>query len=147
LDLVIPVGRSLAIVGQNGAGKTTLVKLLARLYDPAAGRILIDGVDLRDMSPNEWQRRIGAIFQDFVHYELAAADNVAFGSPERPVDVASLDRAADRAGAIDVLDEGRVVEAGTHDELMAAGGKYAHMFTLQAARFVEAGDGRGDGHA
>ncbi len=98
LDLTIPAGRSLAIVGLNGAGKTTLVKLLARLYEPQAGRITVDGIDVRRFPAGAWQRRLGAIFQDFVHYELSLADNVGFGGPE----VAEDDRirsALERAGA------------------------------------------------
>ncbi|HEY0987509.1 MAG TPA: ABC transporter ATP-binding protein/permease, partial [Kofleriaceae bacterium] len=72
LDLEIEAGRSLAIVGENGAGKTTLVKLLARLYDPDAGRITVDGVDLRTLEPRSWHRRVAAIFQDFTQFELSA---------------------------------------------------------------------------
>ena len=229
LDLVVPAGASLAVVGANGAGKTTLVKLLARLYDPTAGRILVGGVDLREVEPASWQRRVSAVFQDFVRYPLTAADNVALGSP---VDPEALRRAARRAGALQlieslpagwgtwlsrefeggvelsggewqrialaralyaadqrgaghsllvldeptahldaraeaeffdsffdvtagcttvvishrfstvrraerivVLDGGRIVEAGPHEELLALGGRYAAMFSLQAARF------------
>jgi ATP-binding cassette subfamily B protein len=230
LDLEVRAGESLAIVGSNGAGKTTLVKLLARFYDPTDGRITVDGVDLRDLDPVAWQRRIGAIFQDFTRYELSARENVGLGAPERLDDDAALDAVAERAGALDlvrglpngwdtvltrqveggielsggewqrlalarallavevgagvlVLDEptanldaraetdlydrflaltrgittivishrfstvrradrivvirhGRVVESGTHDELLALDGRYARMFRLQAARFA-----------
>ena len=80
LDLTIEAGRSLAVVGQNGAGKTTLIKLLTRLHDPTGGRITVDGIDLREIDPAAWQRRVAAIFQDFVPYKLTAADNVAFGA-------------------------------------------------------------------
>ena len=83
LDLTIEAGRSLAIVGDNGAGKTTLVKLLARLYDPGAGRITVDGIDLRSIDPARWHRRVAAIFQDYVQFELTAQDNVAFGALDR----------------------------------------------------------------
>jgi ATP-binding cassette subfamily B protein len=244
LDLFIPAGRSLAIVGENGAGKTTLVKLIARLYDPSAGRITIDGVDLRAIDPRAWQRRVSAIFQDFMHFALPARDNVAFGAPEQANNHPALVEAARKAGALEVvealprgwdtvlsrqyaggadlsggqwqrlalaralfavsggarvliLDEptanldvraeaalyerflditqglttivishrfstvrradhilvlegGRVVEDGTHDALLAAGGRYARMFTLQAQRFAggdteDAEDGAGDG--
>ncbi|HVE91704.1 MAG TPA: ABC transporter ATP-binding protein [Actinomycetota bacterium] len=229
LDLTIPAGRSLAIVGENGAGKTTLVKLLARLYDPTVGRITVDGTDLREFEPSGWQRRIGAIFQDFVRYQLPVSDNVGFGAIERLDDLDAMRSAAERAGAADVLaglpkgwetvlsrsytdgadlsggqwqrvalaralfavaggagilvldeptanldvraeadiydrfleltaglttivishrfstvrraehivvlEHGRVVEQGSHDELLAAGGRYARMFRMQASRF------------
>jgi ATP-binding cassette, subfamily B, bacterial len=231
LDLTVPAGRSLAIVGDNGAGKTTLVKLLARLYEPTVGRITVDGTDLREYSAQSWQRRVAAIFQDFVQYQLSASDNVAVGAIERTRDRATLIEAGTRAGAHDVverlphgwdtilsrrftggtelsggewqrfglaralfaaasgagilvldeptaqldvraeaafydqffdltqgvttivishrfstvrradrivvLDGGKVVEAGSHDELLAANGRYATMFRLQATRFVE----------
>lgn len=104
LDLSIPVGQSLAIVGSNGAGKTTLVKLLAGLYEPTAGRICVDGVDLRDLDRRQWQRRVAPIFQDFVRYELTAALNIGFGAVERLGDRAAIRDAAERAGVLDVLD-------------------------------------------
>jgi ATP-binding cassette subfamily B protein len=243
LDLTIPAGRSLAIVGDNGAGKTTLIKLLARLYEPTSGRLTVDGVGLDEYDPRSWQRRIAAIFQDFVRYPLSAADNVGLGAIERLEDRAMLVDAARRAGALDlierlprgwetvlsrqftdgadlsggewqrvalaralfaatggagvlvldeptahldvraeaefydrffdlthglttivishrfstvrradrivVLDQGRVVEDGTHDGLIAAGGRYATMFRLQAARFVDGppGDGQMNGRS
>ena len=77
LDLTIPAGTSLAIVGQNGAGKTTLAKLLCRLYDPTGGPIEIDGIDLRDLDLAAWRQHVTAVFQDFVRYELPLRDNVA----------------------------------------------------------------------
>ena len=231
LDLRIEAGKSLAVVGDNGAGKTTLVKLLARLYDPTSGRITVDGKNIADLHPDEWQRRVAAIFQDFVRYELTASDNVVMGAIERADDIEARDEAARRAGAMQtieslahgwetslsrqsengtdlsggqwqrvalaralfavgsgagvlvldeptanldvraeadlydrfldltrgvttlvishrfstvrradrivVLDGGKVIEDGTHEELLAAGGRYATMFRLQAARFVD----------
>jgi ATP-binding cassette, subfamily B, bacterial len=103
LTLDIPAGRSLAIVGANGAGKTTLIKVLARLYDPTAGRILIDGTDLRELDARAWQRRVAAIFQDFQQYELPAYDNVALGAVERQTDREGVTAAARRAGALELI--------------------------------------------
>jgi ABC-type multidrug transport system fused ATPase/permease subunit len=221
LDLTIPAGSSLANVGQNGAGKTTLAKLLCRFYDPQAGTIEVDGVDLRDLEVTEWRTRLAAVFQDFVRLELPLQDNVApAGAPEQVVldaldgagarDLAPLGKilsrayeggtdlsggqwqrvalaralAAVRMGAgvvvldeptaqldvrgeaeifervlaatrhcttilishrfstvrqvdrICVLEQGRVVELGSHDELMALNGRYRTMFDLQAQRFA-----------
>ena len=82
-DLTIPAGSSLAIVGQNGAGKTTLAKLLCRLYDPQAGAIEVDGVDLRELDLDAWRSRVTAVFQDFIRFELPLRDNVApAGAPD-----------------------------------------------------------------
>jgi ATP-binding cassette subfamily B protein len=233
LDLDIPAGRSLAIVGLNGAGKTTLVKLLARLYEPVDGRITIDGAPLAGIAPDAWRRQLAVLFQDYLRYELPAFDNVGFGALELRRDRTALERAAARAGALDVVDRtpgawdavlsrtvtggadlsggewqrialarallavengarvlvldeptanldvraeaalydrfldltaglttvlishrfstvrraehivvlehGRIVEEGAHDELLAAGGRYASMFRMQAARFADEG--------
>ncbi|HEX3621434.1 MAG TPA: ABC transporter ATP-binding protein [Acidimicrobiales bacterium] len=107
LDLTIAAGSSLAIVGGNGAGKTTLVKLLAGLYEPDAGAITVDGIPLRTFDVASWRRRLAVIFQDFVRYELSAADNVGLagvgGHPEREHRADALDTAAARAGAFDVV--------------------------------------------
>jgi ATP-binding cassette, subfamily B, bacterial len=220
LDLTIPAGSSLAIVGQNGAGKTTLAKLLCHLYDPQQGSVEVDGVDLRDIDIEAWRQRVTAVFQDFVRFELSLRDNVAPGGAPDDVVVAALADAgagslADldtilargyeggtdlsggqwqrialaralcavrlgagvilldeptaqldvrgeaeiferilsatrdcttilishrfstvrRADRICVLEHGRVVELGSHDELMAKGGRYRTMFELQASRF------------
>jgi ABC-type multidrug transport system fused ATPase/permease subunit len=222
LDLVIPAGSSLAIVGRNGAGKTTIAKLLCRLYDPRAGAIEVDGVDLRELDIEPWRGRVSAVFQDFIRFELPLRDNVApAGAPDEVVMAALADAGAagladldvvlsraypggtdvsggqwqrialaralcavrlgaglvlldeptaqldvrgeaeifDRilaatrmattilishrfstvrhADRICVLEQGRVVELGTHQELMAARGRYRTMFDLQASRFTE----------
>ncbi len=224
-DITVPVGSSLAIVGLNGAGKTTLAKLLCRFYDPQAGAIEIDGVDLRALDLASWRRRVTAVFQDFVHLELPLRDNVApRGAPDEIVrsalsaagagTLADLDTVLARgytggtdlsggqwqrvalaralcavelgaglvlldeptaqldvrgeaevferlltatracttilishrfstvrhADRICVLEHGRVVELGSHDELMARNGRYRTMFDLQAQRFAETDD-------
>ena len=226
LDLTIPAGASIAIVGQNGAGKTTLAKLLCRMYDPTDGAIHIDDVDLRDFDIASWRTRIAAVFQDYVRYELSLRDNVApnadaadddvraaleaarasnladlstvlsraytdgrdlsggqwqrvalaralcavrlgagivlLDEPTAQLDVRGeleiFDRLIDatrgattilishrfstvrRADRICVVEHGRVVEIGSHDELVASGGRYKEMFELQAARFDDADD-------
>ncbi|HEX6699334.1 MAG TPA: ABC transporter ATP-binding protein [Gaiellaceae bacterium] len=227
LDLVLPAGRSTAIVGLNGAGKTTLVKLLGRLYEPIEGRIMVDGRDVRDFELETWRAQLAAIFQDFVRYELPAAENIAFGAADRElvgaaaaragalelleslpsglatplsrqyeggVDLsggewqkvalaralyavaagasvlvldeptASLDARSEarffdelvemtrglttvlvshrfatvrRADRIVVLEDGAIAEEGTHEELLALGGRYATLFRLQAKQFAE----------
>ncbi|SDK68938.1 ATP-binding cassette, subfamily B [Catalinimonas alkaloidigena] len=82
LDFHLRAGEKMALVGENGAGKTTLVKLLGRLYDPTEGRILLDGIDLREYDPAEVRANIGVIFQDFVKFQFTAADNIAVGQIE-----------------------------------------------------------------
>jgi ATP-binding cassette subfamily B protein len=224
-DLTIPAGSSLAIVGQNGVGKTTLAKLLCRLYDPQRGAIEIDGVDLREMELSSWRRRLTAVFQDFIRFELPLRDNVApFGAPDEMIresleqagaaglagldtplskgyeggtdlsggqwqrvalaralcavrlgagvvlldePTAQLDVRGEaeifnrvlhatrhtttilishrfstvrRADRICVLEHGRVIELGSHEELMALGGRYRAMFDLQASRFATGED-------
>jgi len=227
-DLVLPTGTSLAIVGQNGAGKTTLAKLLCRLYDPQAGSLEVDGVDLRALDLDSWRSRIAAVFQDFVRLERPLRDNVApAGAPDDVVRAALEEAGAARLASLDtvlargyeggtdlsggewqrvalaralcavrlgaglvlldeptahldvrgeaeiferilaatrglttilvshrfstvrhadricVLEHGGVVELGTHDELMAKGGRYRTMFDLQARRFAADTDEEG----
>jgi ATP-binding cassette subfamily B protein len=81
LSFTLRPDERVALVGTNGAGKSTIVKLLCRLYDPTAGRILVDGVDLRELDPAAWRRRIGVLFQDFGRYQLTAAENIWIGDP------------------------------------------------------------------
>jgi ATP-binding cassette, subfamily B, bacterial len=219
-ELTIPAGSSLAIVGQNGAGKTTLAKLLCRLYDPQAGAIEVDGIDLRELDVSAWRKRVSAVFQDFIRFELPLRDNVApSGAADAAITAALAAAGAGNLAALDtilargyhggtdlsggqwqrvalaralaavqlgaglvlldeptaqldvrgeaeiferilaatrhcttilishrfstvrqadricVLEQGRVVELGTHDELMGRGGRYQAMFELQAQRF------------
>jgi ATP-binding cassette, subfamily B, bacterial len=228
VDLHIPAGSSLAIVGRNGAGKTTLAKLLCRLYDPQAGAVEVDGFDLRELDLEGWRARVTAVFQDFIRFELPLRDNVApagadddsvraalaaagadglagldtvlargyvggtelsggqwqrvalaralcavrlgagvvlLDEPTAQLDVRGEAEIFDRilaatrhcttilishrfstvrhADRICVLEGGRVVELGSHDQLMALGGRYRTMFDLQASRFGAAEDEEG----
>jgi ABC-type multidrug transport system fused ATPase/permease subunit len=104
LDLHLRPGRSLALVGENGAGKSTVVKLLCRLYDPDAGRITLDGTDIREFDLAEFRRRFAVIFQDFARLPLAARDNLTAGFDEPGPDIETLRAAAGDAGAEDVFD-------------------------------------------
>lgn len=103
LSFTLQAGEVLALVGENGAGKTTLVKLLARLYDPDEGRILLDGHDLREYDLDVLRQNIGVIFQDFVRYHLTAAENIAVGQIEARHDRARIIEAARRSLADDVI--------------------------------------------
>jgi ATP-binding cassette, subfamily B, bacterial len=119
LDLEIPAGQSLALVGHNGAGKTTFIKLLTGLYAPTEGRVLIDGVDVRSLPEEERYRRFAVVFQDFVELQTSLRDNVGFGSVEHLGDEPRLQRAVDRGGAerlVARLEQGLDTQLGRHFE-------------------------------
>ncbi len=103
VDLRLPAGATVAIVGENGAGKSTLVKLLCRFYEPTAGVIELDGVDLRSLPVDRWRERIAAGFQDFSRFELLARETVGVGDLPRLADEGAVAAALDRAGAADVV--------------------------------------------
>jgi len=222
----IAKGETVAIVGHNGAGKTTLVKLLARLYDPQEGQVLIDGRDVREYDPDELRNEFGVLFQDYVSYQFSARENIGVGRVDRLDDTPAIADAAVKSGASSVIEhlpqgydtvlgkwfdggvnlsggewqkvalgrafmreaqilildepsaaldaraeyelfsrlqelahgrtaifishrfstvrradrilvfeQGRLIESGTHEELVALGGRYAELFNLQAASY------------
>jgi len=97
LNFTLRPGERLALVGENGAGKTTLIKLLTRLYDPTEGRILLDGVDLREYDPDDLRREVGVIFQDYLRYQMTVAQNIAVGNIEKQEDRALIETSAQRS--------------------------------------------------
>jgi ATP-binding cassette, subfamily B, bacterial len=146
LDLTIEAGKSLAIVGLNGAGKTTLVKLLARLYEPQSGQILVDERPLTDYPVRAWRRRVAAIFQDFVHYELSVRDNVGFGAVELLHEDEKIRSSLERAGALDFVDElpqglETTLARGYEDGVELSGGQWQRIAIARALMAVEGGAG------
>lgn len=226
LSFTLYPGETLALVGENGAGKTTMVKLLARLYEPTEGRILLDGIDLKEYDPDDLRLNLGVIFQDFLRYQMTLSSNIAVGNIEELTNEALIEKAAEGSmadvlakrfagryqqalgkrfndgvelsggewqkvalariymkdaqllildeptAALDaraeyevfqrfaqmtkgktavlishrfstarladrilVLDKGRLIEIGTHEELLTINGRYAELFTLQAAGY------------
>jgi ATP-binding cassette subfamily B protein len=105
LNLRLEPGDRIALIGENGEGKTTLVKLLARLYDPTGGVILLDDIDLREYSVEDLSKEIGIIFQDFVRYEMAARENIAVGQIEQLDNRLRVDEAARKSLASGVIEK------------------------------------------
>jgi ATP-binding cassette, subfamily B, bacterial len=149
-DLEIPAGSSLAIVGQNGAGKTTLAKLLCRLYDPQSGAIEVDGVDLKDLDLESWRRRVTAVFQDFVRFELTLRENVvpreaggvlgeAAGATPGLDDTVSAALAEAGAGALAGLDT--VLAKGYSGGTDLSGGQWQRVALARALAAVRLGAG------
>jgi len=146
LDLEIPAGSSLAIVGQNGAGKTTLAKLLCRLYDPQSGTIEIDGTDLRELDLDSWRRRVTAVFQDFTRFELTLRENVA---PRETAgadgDAAALDGAIGAAladaGAAGLASLETVLDKGYAGGTDLSGGQWQRVALARALASVRLGAG------
>jgi ATP-binding cassette, subfamily B, bacterial len=97
-------GETLALVGENGAGKTTIIKLLARLYDPSAGRILVDGINLKQLDLDRWREQIAVVFQDFCRYSLTVGENIALEDLTAIDKLAQLQLAATKAGIADKID-------------------------------------------
>jgi ATP-binding cassette, subfamily B, bacterial len=104
VSLTLPAGAVVAIVGENGAGKTTLVKLLAKMYEPTSGSILVDDTPLARVSAEEWRARTAGAFQDFFRFEFRARHTVGLGDVPRLDDQAAVVAAVDRAGAADVVE-------------------------------------------
>lgn len=105
VNLYIPAGQCLALVGLNGAGKTTLVKLLLRFYDPSEGQILWDGTNIREFEPAALRRRIGAVFQDFMRYDLTAQENIGLGDIKHVEDIRRVREAAAKASIHDKIEQ------------------------------------------
>jgi ATP-binding cassette subfamily B protein len=103
ISLLLPAGTIIAIVGENGAGKSTLVKLLAKMYEPSAGAIHVDGTPLARLRADEWRTRLAGAFQDFFRFEFAARHSIGLGDLPRLDDDAAVIRAVERAGAGDVI--------------------------------------------
>ena len=99
LSFTVSAGETIAIVGRNGAGKTTLFKLICRLYDPTDGRILIDGIDIRDVDPADLRAQIGGMFQDYVTYQATAAENIGLGNLGAIADREAILKASRQAGS------------------------------------------------
>ncbi|HYX33115.1 MAG TPA: ABC transporter ATP-binding protein [Oligoflexus sp.] len=143
INLFIPKGQSLALVGHNGAGKTTFIKLLTRLYRPTRGRILLDGKDLQDWAEDVLLQRMAVVFQDFNRYQMSFAENVAMGSIQHETEQSRLLRAIDHGGADGVLQglpKGLETPLGRwfHDGVELSGGQWQKIALARAFMREEA---------
>ncbi|MDQ3231357.1 MAG: ABC transporter ATP-binding protein/permease [Pseudobdellovibrionaceae bacterium] len=143
INLFIPKGQSLALVGHNGAGKTTFIKLLTRLYRPTRGRILLDGKDLQDWAEDVLLQRMAVVFQDFNRYQMSFAENVAMGSIQHESEQSRLLRAIDHGGADGVLQglpKGLETPLGRwfHDGVELSGGQWQKIALARAFMREEA---------
>lgn len=121
VDMKIPAGKIVAVVGLNGAGKTTLIKLLSRLYDPSSGRIKLNGIDIREFKSTDYRKQVGIVFQDFGRYNVSAADNIRLGDIDGSRSANEIKDAAIKSGAHDFINKfpdgydtimGRIFESG-----------------------------------
>ncbi|HET6911133.1 MAG TPA: ABC transporter ATP-binding protein [Mycobacteriales bacterium] len=135
VDLDIPAGSSLAVVGVNGAGKTTLAKLLCRLYDPTDGEIEVDGIDLRHLDVQQWRRQVAVVFQDFIRFELSLRDNVA---PRGAADI-DIRAALVAAGADDLADLDTPLSKGYAGGTDLSGGQWQRVALARALCAVRTG--------
>lgn len=103
LNLIIPSGQDIALVGENGAGKTTLIKLICRFYEPTSGQILINGHNLKTLNKNYWYGQLGILFQDFNRYAYTVAENIQLGKKEDKISISNLDTYTKQAGAYDFI--------------------------------------------
>ena len=103
VSLTLPAGAVVAVIGENGAGKTTLVKLLARMYEPTSGAILVDELPLARMPARDWRARLAGAFQDFFRFEFRARETVGLGDLPKLTDEPAIVAAVERAGAADVI--------------------------------------------
>lgn len=103
ISFQLPKGSVTAFVGENGAGKSSLIKLLCRLYLPDKGQILVDGIDLSHVHPDEWRKKISAVFQDYIHYQLSVLENIWIADTHHEPSPTRLDEAAHKSGADKVI--------------------------------------------
>ncbi|TAD96281.1 MAG: ATP-binding cassette domain-containing protein, partial [Bacteroidetes bacterium] len=129
LSFELKAGEKLALVGENGAGKTTLVKLLARLYEPTEGRILLDGIDLKLYDLADLRDSIGIIFQDFVRFDFTAAENIAIGDIKESQNMPKIESAAEKSLADELVN--RLPKK--YDQLL--GSKFADSVNLSGGEW------------